>query len=229
MTPCPNCSKPFQQTEQEIAGVILRFPSECPDCSKATKEKLEAETKAEMERAENERIELWIKNSRIPPKYATIRDYQPKDETQRIVWDFKKNLVFIGQCGSGKTHLACAIAIIGIIKYKKTARYFTHYDLIRYVRNAWDKNSVMSENEIMRELATTDILIIDEIDKQEYTNQLFQIMDGRYSNQKPTIIIGNATTEEVKAILGDALSSRLREFGAVIKPFSKIDYRINKE
>ena len=83
----------------------------------------------------------------------------------------------------------------------------------------------MSENEIMKELSTTDILIIDEIDKQEYTNQLFQIMDGRYANQKPTIIIGNATIDEVKAILGDALNSRLREFGAVIKPFSKCDYR----
>ena len=221
---CQKCNYEYNTIEQEIGGSVYIFPMSCPECDKAFRMKLEAETKANNEKAEAERINTWIKNAEIPPRYAVMREFTAKNQSQSLTWDFKKNLIFTGGTGAGKTTVACWLAIVSIIKYRKTARYKSYPDLLLSLdSNKFGK--IVNTESVIQDCIECDILILDEIDKGVYSNYLFQIMNGRYNKQLPTIIIGNATIDEIKAIFGDALNSRLREQGAIVKGFASIDYR----
>lgn len=224
---CPKCNHEYETIEREIGGGVYTFPMSCPECDRVMRDRLEAETKAELVKQEAVRINLWIKNAEIPPRYAVMRECTPKNSTQELKWDFKKNLIFTGGTGAGKTTVACWIAIVGIIKYRKTARYKSYPDLLLSLdSNKFGK--IVNTESVIQDCIECDILILDEIDKGVYSNYLFQIMNGRYNKQLPTIIIGNATIDEIKAIFGDALNSRLREQGTIVKGFASIDYRSEK-
>jgi len=228
LTPCPKCNTPFDQKEIAIGNITMQYPYECTKCALETTKRLEDEAKATQDAEEASRVDLWIKNAGIPLRYKNLTSFSPKNKTQSISWDFRRNLIFFGGTGAGKTHIACFIAIAGIKHYRKTARYTTHAEMIRRIKGTWSSKSI-SEESVINDLIGCDVLIIDEIDKQEYTQYLFQIMDGRYNAMLPTIIIGNATIDAIKSILGDAIVSRLREQGVSARAFEAVDYRDKKE
>ena len=202
---CPKCNHEY--TQRDIGNGLL-IPVTCPECDRKFRAKMEAEAEQEKIRAENERILRWIKHSNIPPIYAAMRSYTPLNAVQAIEWDYKTPLLFIGGTGSGKTKRACWLAMFGIWKYNKTARYTLHSGLVSRIKASWN-SKYETEDSVIRDFVDTDILILDEVDKQEYTEYLFRVLDGRYTANKPTILLSNGTGEEVKRILGDALYSRL--------------------
>lgn len=225
------CNKCGHEYETRVLTVIneveLIFPFDCPKCTqdeeKRTKQALEYEKIAK----DRERVAEWILRANIPQIYAGMREYVPKADNQRLFWDFKKPLIFSGSTGSGKTMLACWLAIVGIAKYDKTARYFTHSGMVSRIKATWG-SKYENEDTIINDCAKCDLLILDEMDKQEYTDYLFRVLDGRYQNQLPTILIANKTPDDIKQILGDALYSRLRGSNAIVKIFDNIDYRATK-
>lgn len=214
----------YETKELTIGDKVYTLPFECPICAKQLRDKLEAETQREKDKAEFDRIKSWTAHSGIPQRYANMTEYTPLNPSQSLTWDCKKNIILTGGTGAGKTTVACWLAIVGIIKYRKTVRYKSYPDLLLSLdSNKFGK--IVNTESVIQDCIECDILILDEIDKGVYSNYLFQIMNGRYNKQLPTIIIGNATIDEIKAIFGDALNSRLREQGTIVKGFASIDYR----
>ena len=228
---CDKCGFEYQPREFSIGGHSITMFGDCPKCAEKLRAKLAKEAEQEQIREENERILRWIKNANFPPIYANLRGYEPKTDAQAIEWDYTKPLLFVGVTGCGKTMRACWLAIVGIWQYKKTARYIDHSALISRIEAAKNFKSFQDVDATIKEFVECDILIIDELDKQPYTNHLFRVLDGRYGANRPTIFLSNAKPEEIKLIFGDALYSRLvNGQGMKTYKFESADFRkLNKD
>lgn len=138
------------------------------------------------------------------------------------------SLILIGRTGTGKTHLALAaakqIAINGF-----QARYLTARKLFRQIRSTWNKRSELTEQQMIDQLADTDLLIIDEIGAQRGTddelNTMFEIVDERYQRNRPSILISNLPWPELKEVIGERSADRLRDSGGKMLTFEWESHR----
>jgi len=131
-------------------------------------------------------------------------------------------LICIGTLGSGKTHLANAVANAFLRSGKRqTVRYITPAGLTRHLRSSWHSKTETEEQAFNR-LAKTNLVILDELGAQAGTDAelatLTSLLDARYGAQKPTILIGNLTMPELAALLGERILDRLKQ-GATVLPF----------
>lgn len=137
------------------------------------------------------------------------------------------SLVFVGNTGTGKTHLACAIANF-IIKQRGRVKYTTFAKMIRDIRASWSDKK-LNEQEIINGFTRPILLIIDEIGVQYKTdsekNQLFEIINERRSRPLPTILISNYKLDEVEMFIGKRSARRLKEAGGSFLPFAWKTYQ----
>lgn len=181
--------------------------------------------------------------AQLPKRHAQsgFRDYivqndgqkNAKAECVRYVKDFKsavyRNLVMVGRTGTGKTHLACAVArnILGDQKY---ARYVTSADMAQEIANAWSKDVADNEANAIYRFVDLDLLILDEYglhDRHESHLQLIhKVLYARYDANKPTMLISNLTAQDLAQDLGDRLWSRLQHDELVVIECNWHDQRV---
>jgi DNA replication protein DnaC len=120
-------------------------------------------------------------------------------------------LVITGDYGSGKTHLAAAIA-----NYRSEIGdpplLLTAADLLDHLRKTFDPKSLASYDELFEEVKNTSLLILDDLGTQSMTpwskEKLYQIFNSRYNGERSTVItIAADTLDELDA----RLRSRLRD------------------
>ena len=121
-------------------------------------------------------------------------------------------LIFSGKPGTGKSHLACAIAQ-ALLDYR--VLYTTCMDMIRSIRETWARDSAMKESEALERYEGFDLLVIDEIGMQYGTeaeqNILFDVLDRRYREVKPTILLTNQSRDGFSSYVGERVLDRMRE------------------
>lgn len=127
---------------------------------------------------------------------------------------FPKSLLFLGNNGTGKTHLSCALAQDLLFKNKiNSALFTTTYDLILMIKNTWG-SSEKTEEQIVNNLCDIDFMIIDEVGVQFGTDTetllFFNVFNKRLNNGKPTVIISNNNTKEFKSLMGPRIYDRIR-------------------
>jgi DNA replication protein DnaC len=131
-------------------------------------------------------------------------------------------LIFCGRPGTGKTHLACAIAK-SLIQKEQTVSYVTVAEVIRTIRDTWHRDSRETTNSVLQRLRAFDLLVLDEVGVQfgsdgELT-QLTEVLDLRYRDVRPTLVVSNCKADELKQYLGDRGYDRLRENGGKVVVF----------
>lgn len=140
------------------------------------------------------------------------------------------SLVLTGNVGTGKTHLACAVAR-HVIENCKTAWFMSVASAVRHVRETYAKDSQRTEADALADLIGLDLLILDEIGIQANTEHesrtLFEIINTRYQECKSTILISNFNQQQLNAYLGDRIMDRFRESGAIVA-FDWASYRGRK-
>lgn len=123
-------------------------------------------------------------------------------------------LLLIGPPGSGKTHLGAAMAHATIAK-GRGARVMTAREVVRRLRSTWARGAEESEQEVIDDLSTCSLLVLDELGVGFGTDaeltQLLDVVDTRYRECRPLVAISNLTPELLRAALGDRMSDRLRE------------------
>lgn len=140
-------------------------------------------------------------------------------------------LALLGKVGTGKTHLACSIAIELIRRTGKQVYYRTVRDVIREVRATWHRDAPETEVAVIAKLTQVTLLVLDEVGVQSCTDSelltMFDLLDGRYREALPTIIVSNLNRQGLQDALGERLFDRLRDGGKVIV-FDWLSYRGSK-
>lgn len=228
----------------EYAGELRRylsqeFPSGCPHCAveRAEKERREAEARAE---AEHHRARARCYQSAGLPLRFWERDfegYRARTAEQRkalatvrcyaehfaTVAERGICLLLCGGAGTGKTHLAVALAK-ALLDEGYTVRFAGVRAILREIRDAWRPDAPDREGDVVDRLVGHDLLIVDEVGMQFGSETekllLFDVLNGRYENLKPTVLISNLPVEALPDYLDLRLMDRLRENGGVVVPFT---------
>lgn len=109
------------------------------------------------------------------------------------------SILFMGQVGSGKTHLSMAICNAIMDNYKTGVRYMPYREeIIRIKQNIRNEDDYDNRIKIFKECP---VLMIDDLLKGKSTdadiNILFEIINYRYLNNLPMIISTEKTTDEL--------------------------------
>lgn len=190
------CEKhgPYMASILHVGGATIT--SSCPSClevfeSQAEIDRLAAEKSAQVEA---------MRAMNIEPEYyeATLESFRAETpELARSVEIVRKlinreilAILMTGSHGTGKTHLA-----ISALKEIGEGRILTMYEISTMIRASYVPGAKKSELEIVSELASLPMLVIDELGRTKGSdveaNWLSYIIDKRHTRKLPLIIITN--------------------------------------
>jgi DNA replication protein DnaC len=191
-------------------------------------------------------IKTQIKNAQnsgfgeMLDKY-TFEGYEVKEDWQRrvkegaLLYTQQKELPWLyigGMSGAGKSHI-CTAAATRILQQGKIVKYVLWRDIFHKAESLRYKYE--EYNELIRELAEVEVLIIDDFLKgMDGTKQAsaleiaFDIVNRRYNTQKPTIFSSEYQLGDIET-LDKALHGRIKErcgkFSLNIKNEDSRNYR----
>jgi DNA replication protein DnaC len=232
------CPKHGSYSGKPIQTMLEAITPECPICKK------EKEAIEEAERQEKDRIDQIVKMN-IDERYwnSNFENFNAYNEELkkhlRMAENFAGNpdgkLVMLGENGNGKTHLA-----ISVLK-KLGGKIYTAYEIGVRLRQSYTGET--KEWEILNELCTVPLLVIDEVEKikdsESKQNWVSHVVGKRCNRRLPIIFIANCHTkadckERIKPCskcleyhLENDVISRIVEDGLVMK-FTSEDYRKRK-
>ena len=169
-------------------------------------------TDLEVEKKRKNRAEMMVKVASFPsPKTLDTFgfSFQPGIDEKQIrnlhelgFIDRQENIVFLGNSGVGKTHLAISIGMAAATN--RISTYFIKcHDLITTLRKAKAEHRLMDR---LKYLSKQRLLIIDELGylplEEGDADLLFQLIDMRYE-KRSTIITTNVNFDEWPDILKD--------------------------
>ena len=160
----------------------------------------------------------------------------PQGLTQQEIESFhfiekKENLIFMGAVGTGKTHLATAIALKACHS-GKPARFFTATSLANLLL---EKNQKGTLNSFLTTLKRVEVMVIDEIGfvplHRDAAELLFQVVSDCYE-RRSLIITSNLEFSQWNTVFGDnrlttALIDRLIHHSHILI-FSGESYRLSQ-
>ncbi len=122
----------------------------------------------------------------------------------------KPGLLFLGQSGSGKTHLAAAV-LRGLIARGFEGVFFDFQNLLERIRSGYDQASGTSDREAYRTALETDVVVLDDLGAHRVTDwvedTITSIITYRCNNRKCTIVTTNLRDPEA----GDKRATGLQE------------------
>jgi DNA replication protein DnaC len=131
-------------------------------------------------------------------------------------------LVYTGEFGCGKTHLAAAIA-----NYRENQGHSPLFvvvpDLLDHLRATFAPDSAVSYDQRFEQVRESPLLILDDLGVESTTpwarEKLFQILNHRYNARLPTVITTNRRLEDIEPRLrARMLDLSLSTIFAIIAP-----------
>ena len=190
---------------------------------------------------------------RIPPRYehCALGSFEPGSPSlsaalekamafcagyPHLASDEGLGLLFCGDNGVGKTHLA--VGVLRELVETKGARgqFWDFHELIREIKASYDAETKTTELMVLEPVVEADVLLLDDLGAWKMTDwmndTLFYILNSRYMAKRPTLITTNyqdVTREEALAAdplrrreflverIGQRLRSRLMEMCLVVR------------
>lgn len=159
--------------------------------------------------------------------YSTAKSYSNKFEDLRVAR--QNSIMFLGQVGCGKTHLALSIANI-LLDNGVGVIYLPYRSSITNL-----KQSITDEEHYQREIniyKNVQVLLIDDLFKGKITesdrNIIYEILDYRYFKNLPVIVTSEKSIDdliEIDEAIGSRLYEMSRDYVITIKN-KKNNYRI---
>lgn len=148
------------------------------------------------------------------------------DAARAFALDPKGWLLLMGGYGSGKTHLAAAIAN-EVLKRGIVPLFVTVPDLLDHLRATYAPGSPQPYSERFEEVRTAPVLILDDLGTENATpwalEKLFQLLNHRYVARLPTVITTNQELDRLDPRLRSRLADpELVDIVTILAP----DYRL---
>ena len=109
-------------------------------------------------------------------------------------------LVFLGETGCGKTHLAAAIANY-CMQAGKPALFLVVPEFLDHLRSTFSPDSKVSYDQLFENARNAPLLVLDDFGEQSTTpwaqEKLYQVINYRYNACLPTVITTNCSTDEM--------------------------------
>lgn len=235
----------FERYNREFNAVGNKFKtsSECSECLKNKIEKLQRQEQSEKYSKKAREIQQLKNRAGIKKRFinSSFENYTETKENARAkafckryaeMWEDRKkaggSLVLHGNKGTGKNHLATAIANHIIENFQDSVLFAKALRITNEYKQSWRSEDI-TEQMVVKKYAEVDLLIIDEVGIQFGSETekmiLFEIINERYEDVKPTIIISNLNEEELTVTLGVQAIDRLREGGGALVSFDWESYR----
>ena len=204
-----------------VNGYEVWLPPGCPTC------RTEAIKQVEIKTGE------FACELDVPPIFqdATFANYDLYDDAQvemasrlkRYAKTFPQQLtegrsmVFWGNIGTGKTHLAYAIA-----KEVVAAGYKAESFLIgELLKKAWGVPLEQRQKWMSNIVRRSDLLVLDELGKHSPNagsiNLAFEIINARTNERKPLLLISNLNPRELMSFYGEEIWSRIVRCSEVLE------------
>ena len=134
------------------------------------------------------------------------------------------NVLLCGTRGGGKTRMAYELARRAVLPrdHSKPKRVFkSAMRIFLEIRATYRRDSNVSELDVIDNLATCRLLVIDEVQERAESGfeaqKLTSIIDDRYRHKLPTILIANLTPEAFTETLGPSINDRCNEDGGLLE------------
>jgi DNA replication protein DnaC len=104
-------------------------------------------------------------------------------------------LLFTGDNGVGKTHLAVAVLRDLVEKKGVRGEFWDFHELIRTIKSSYNPETRMTEEQVLEPVVSTDVLLLDDLGAWKMTDwmidTLFYILNSRYLAKRVTLITTN--------------------------------------
>jgi len=207
----------LKQLAAEYSQMLDQAAKDDPGYYEFIRQVLLSEAAAKRQR----RVQYLVRQSRLPQPLKMLNgfdfDFQKKLD-RRLVMDLssmefierKESILFIGNNGTGKSHLAQSLALLACQQGYKTY-YTTCSELIQ------DLNQGVYEKTLekrIKKYINAELLLIDEMGHDRLGLQvikeahlLFKVIDQRYKENKSLIFTSNIEEEDWPEFLGDPIST----------------------
>lgn len=239
---------PYGPERCDCAEAVVEYEREKAEKAAAEQRRKEAEEAEKM----RQRVQRIVGNSGMNARFLrrTFDTFQPTRENQKSLRVCKayadtfreklpgnnpepgRNGLFItGPKGTGKTHLAAAIAN-QLMQQGTAVICMTMIDLLDRIKQTYEQSrqygGETSEGSVLNTYKAVPLLVIDDMGKEPATewavSKIYAIINGRYEAYMPTIITTNYSDAELVRRLtpkdsgdpttADATIDRLREMCA---------------
>lgn len=221
-----------QQRNPKLRGPMAGWwPDKCGNCVATERQGQEQERETNLRAAR-------LHDLGVPPRYTLARldTFSPHGDdankaritrlanvARRFVSEWPKPandlLVFRGGPGTGKGHLAWAIARALTLEYSASIRFAKLPSVIRDLRESWRGQGATEEHRL-RAYREPDLLIVDEVSRHAFygepTQHLYDVLDDRMDWCRPTILTTNESEDGLAALLGPALLDRVVGYGGLV-------------
>lgn len=137
---------------------------------------------------------------------------------------YRNGLILTGGYGTGKTHLAAAIAN-NLVEKGVMVLFDTYAGHLDRLKKEMDSSELRGYLDKMKSMP---MLVIDDLGKEkktEWSQQiLFSVLNHRYEHYLPTVITSNMSPKEIPEYVEGAVASRLMETFEIVQMHSS-DYR----
>jgi DNA replication protein DnaC len=228
---CEHCGEDIYYGRSEFLNQEFRIDCEC------VVKKREEERQYKIERGKTilrrkMREKCGLKKRHIE---MTLNALTPMSEQSVALKIYREvnSFMLSGGVGTGKTHIAAALANSKIDNYvisddaalraessehfycPAILQFISFTELLSHIRQSYEEKSD-SAAEVIKKYKNTPLLILDDLGAEKTTewaqSTLFEIIDHRYNEFLPLVITTNLTVKEISEKLGSRTADRLRAF-----------------